>query len=1430
MANPQLQFVLSVNNGQFTAALQQAGNTLQTFGGQLNAVNGQLTLTQQTMQATAAATLALQANVASFGIITGSIFRDAFEGFKAYEVAVKQVVKVTAQLTQENLPALDSAIRSIGASLPIANTEILAIGQNLAQMGFFAQETEKTLVPAMTNIIKLVSKVAAATDLSAEEAGAAFGVLRNVFLDTSATAQEATRALAKFADVANYLSNTTSATAGYIVRFNTLIGSTGKAAGFTYEQLSGFGAAVAKLGISANVAGTALQRFFQLAITKADLFGKVVGKSGDDFKKAYAKAPNEAIVDFLDKLSKKSSEYRTSILTQIGLEQRATTIVSGLANNTKLLAEAQAGAVKASKEGVSVDNEVAVAVSSLSAQLEILANTLSNALTQAFVPFAAVLKPIITTINAVTAAFPGLVAVLGFVTVAAAGAAAAVATFVTVSYGWQLAGASLIQGFRTVGTALVTFSAQLFGAQGAMSSVVTQGLLPFGNALKATGVAILNFSKLLLNMTGWNVVGYFKNATNAVIAFGVAVKQAFTGATLTGFITSIKAAGIAIVAAMKAGLTAIIAMISGLATARTGMILLQGAAGGFAIALALVIQAMVGLSSKLNDVDNAMKELGDTGGATLDELTANTKKARKALDEYRDSWQSKITFGLGTDDAEKNLAAAEAALKELEATYRRTAETITNPPVGANGKISDFAAKQKEVFDKLVDTTTASADEIGAAINLVTQAFNKSGGKASTAAFLQVAEKLKLTADQTASLAVEMDKVLGKTAGAQNSLTKATNESAGATLAEVEAMEASIAANAALTKIVDDRKTKLEATLKTIKDLAVAQSTRTDGDAIAKQKQLDDIREASATRQKQLVTEIAVIEAKLADAKLQKDPGKTRDAEALLLKLKKEQLNLEKDTNAAIEATNNSVGKREAIFNRVAAANADARLEAKKQAVDELEKTADLTTDAAKRIAIERQVLTARLAIIAEESAAEQLALDQKFAHLGEKKKLDIEYANTELNIRLKTANKIKKAEDDLQSKLLKKRVDANKEIRKELAARQGGLVRDNIGGNESDKGAGEGAIDAIRVRIKETLQGDADHIEKLQLVARLEQDIANEKLKATDKVTTAERKLSDFKIKQAEAESDKIAEIERKAAEEEAKARIGIVDTALDINKQKQNGEITAKQAARAIAAAKDKLAIDTLAAKFSKDGVVDDKERKTLTDARKAALDAEFRAAGKLKTPGGREELALRKLKIDEEAKLADIQQNAAKIEEDKRRKARDDAKELTSLQNELNVAQIQSANTNAAAGAARLAIAQQLLEVEKQISAEKEAGNTGTATGATPAAPTAARAAPPPVPTVPPAAPLPAAAANNIAGVGTAATALTAALSAAGNNIVNAATALTNTANAVGTSIGAFTDQTTKALGEITVALTKVNTKVDRAVVDIRTVTQALNQIAR
>lgn len=309
------------------------------------------------------ATVGLAATAAGFiGVVKAAAdYESAFAG-----------VRKTVEATEPELSALSDAIRRMAREMPIAATELAALGEAGGALGIATEDLEE--------FIRVTALLGVTTDLTSEQAAESLGVLSNVLKLTGEDYDN-------FASTLVALGNAGASTESAIIQVAQRMGAAGELIGLTTEQVLGFASAAASLDPSSiEASGSALQKFF-IDTTKSvaaagdelDIFAKTAGTSSKQFARDFEENAGAALQDFLAGLGELDKAAQLRILEDLGFnDSRITRVLLGLANNTRLVTEQMNLANKSWAENSALGKEAAERFKTFDSQMVVLKNNLKD--------------------------------------------------------------------------------------------------------------------------------------------------------------------------------------------------------------------------------------------------------------------------------------------------------------------------------------------------------------------------------------------------------------------------------------------------------------------------------------------------------------------------------------------------------------------------------------------------------------------------------------------------------------------------------------------------------------------------------------------------------------------------------------------------------------------------------------------------------------------------------------------------------------------------------------------------------------------------------------------------------------------------------------------------------------------------------------------
>ena len=295
---------------------------------------------------------ALSIGIAGIGIIKlAKDIEDGFVGVKrttglagqGFEDLRFEIMKLSGELRGIDLSGLQSVAR-IGGLLGIASKDI-------------------------SEFTEVVAKSSRAMDLQDEMAA-------NYLARIAQNMGEPIENLIKVANTANHLGNTTKATAGEILEISQRVSGLAKTVGITTPELIGLSAVTRDLGESLEVGGSAWNRVLAEMLSNVEKFAHVSGVSLEEFSELVEKKPYQAILKFLDGLSKLNKQGKVKALEDLQLSGvRVMPMLLKLSANMDRVRKVTKLANDEWQTGASVEREYNAATNTLTGSLSQLWNS-----------------------------------------------------------------------------------------------------------------------------------------------------------------------------------------------------------------------------------------------------------------------------------------------------------------------------------------------------------------------------------------------------------------------------------------------------------------------------------------------------------------------------------------------------------------------------------------------------------------------------------------------------------------------------------------------------------------------------------------------------------------------------------------------------------------------------------------------------------------------------------------------------------------------------------------------------------------------------------------------------------------------------------------------------------------------------------------------
>lgn len=160
------------------------------------------------------------------------------------EDKMADIAKVSG-MSGDELKTFETSLRNMARKeIPMAVEELAALAAAASQSGIANEDLDE--------FTRMVAKAGVAWEMSGEQTGESLAKIKTALGMTI----EETR---QYADVINYLSDSTASSASDLVEFSRRVAADGKVAGFTKEEVLALGAAMISAGAESEVAATSLR-------------------------------------------------------------------------------------------------------------------------------------------------------------------------------------------------------------------------------------------------------------------------------------------------------------------------------------------------------------------------------------------------------------------------------------------------------------------------------------------------------------------------------------------------------------------------------------------------------------------------------------------------------------------------------------------------------------------------------------------------------------------------------------------------------------------------------------------------------------------------------------------------------------------------------------------------------------------------------------------------------------------------------------------------------------------------------------------------------------------------------------------------------------------------------------------------------------------
>lgn len=281
----------------------------------------------------------------------------AVKSSMALEDAMVNVRKTTG-LSADSIEGLRQEFIDLSQTIPLSVVELAEIGAVAGQLGI--QGTENIKIFTTT-----VSKMAIATELSAEDAALALAKISNAFQLPISESE-------KLGSAINELSNISAASSSEIVEAMKKAAGSAATLGLSAKNVAGMTAALIASGEQASRAGTRMQSAFNMIIVKME--DEVIPLMGKDFPDALRNNADAAILSLIRRISEIEDplERQATALKVFGNVGAAA--MNKLANNMPEVIRLIKASNGQFENATSLQDEFDIAAESTRNQLQLLSN------------------------------------------------------------------------------------------------------------------------------------------------------------------------------------------------------------------------------------------------------------------------------------------------------------------------------------------------------------------------------------------------------------------------------------------------------------------------------------------------------------------------------------------------------------------------------------------------------------------------------------------------------------------------------------------------------------------------------------------------------------------------------------------------------------------------------------------------------------------------------------------------------------------------------------------------------------------------------------------------------------------------------------------------------------------------------------------------
>lgn len=290
---------------QAAAEIIKQGQRIEAFKGKLNAAGDSLlNASKNARQSGTLFTTGLTLPLVAMGVAVVKAGADFESGFAG--------IRKTVDATEAEFVTLRQEFKSLISDIPVNMMDQLKIGELAGQLGI----ANKNLLP----FTETIAKLGVATNLSTEQGATDLARFANI----TGMSQD------KFENLGSAivaLGNSMATTERDIVSMSMRMAGAATTAKMSVPDIMGFSAALSSVGIEAEMGGSAFSRLIlemAMAVSdggeQLDMFAKVAGQTGEQFKQSFQKDATKAVISLLKGLKALDQSAKVKAVQQMGSE------------------------------------------------------------------------------------------------------------------------------------------------------------------------------------------------------------------------------------------------------------------------------------------------------------------------------------------------------------------------------------------------------------------------------------------------------------------------------------------------------------------------------------------------------------------------------------------------------------------------------------------------------------------------------------------------------------------------------------------------------------------------------------------------------------------------------------------------------------------------------------------------------------------------------------------------------------------------------------------------------------------------------------------------------------------------------------------------------------------------------------------------------